>query len=155
MRFDGFFEYPTGGQRVESDFVLLEHWSDTQWRTLRSYTQQRRFRAGELVVGSGDNDRSLYIIVDGTLEVTVDARRTRRSPIRIQPGSLIGEVAFFDGLPRGADVRAVTDADLLRLRYEDFEVFSARHADLARDLLLELGRLLALRLRQTQELLGR
>jgi CRP/FNR family transcriptional regulator, cyclic AMP receptor protein len=87
--------------------------------------------------------------------VTVGGRRASRSPITIERGSLIGEVAFFAGLPRGADGRALTDADLLRLRYEDFEVFSARHPDLARELLLELGRLLALRLRQTQELLAR
>jgi CRP/FNR family transcriptional regulator, cyclic AMP receptor protein len=153
MTFHGFFEYPTIGLRPDTDFVLLDGWSDAQWQKLRSFTEHRRFRAGELVVGSGDSDRSLYIIVEGTLEVTVGGRHT--PPIAIHAGSLIGEVAFFDGLPRGADVRAVTDADLLRLSYEDFEVFSARHDDLARELLLELGRLLALRLRRSQERFGR
>lgn len=153
MKLDSYFEYPTDERRNDSDdFVLLERWSDAQWQALGSFGDHRRFRAGERVVSVGEVDRSLYIILGGALEVSFGGRRQRRTTL--EQGSLIGEVAFFDGLPRSADVRAVTDADLLCVSRQSFEVFAARHPDLARELLLELGRLLALRLRQAQELLG-
>jgi CRP/FNR family transcriptional regulator, cyclic AMP receptor protein len=152
VKFGSFFDYPTADQAEPAAFVLLKRWSDAQWRTLRAFSEQRRYRAGQIVISAGDADRSLYIVVEGALEVTVGRRHPRR--VTVAPGSLIGEVAFFDGQPRGADVRAATDVELLRLRPEDVEVFAAKHPSLGRDLLMELGKLLALRLRHTQELLG-
>lgn len=152
MKLESFFDYPSDDGRADSDFVLLEHWSDDQWRVLRSFTEYRRFRAGESVVSMGETDRSLHVVIEGTLEVLLGGRRPRRTTLGA--GSLIGEVAFFDGLPRTADVRAVTDADLLHLTPERFEVFAAKHPDLGRELLMDLGRLLALRLRQSYQLLG-
>ena len=71
-----------------------------------------------MVISAGEADRSLYIVVEATLEVTVGRRHPRR--VAIVPGSLIGEVAFFDGRPRGTDVRAASDADLDRLRSGDW-----------------------------------
>jgi CRP-like cAMP-binding protein len=66
------------------------------------------------------------------------------------PGSVLGEIAFFDGKPRSASVRALTDTELLRLSADAFEVLSTRHPDVGRKILLDLGRVLALRLRHTE-----
>ncbi|MCA1671302.1 MAG: cyclic nucleotide-binding domain-containing protein [Actinobacteria bacterium] len=65
-------------------------------------------------------------------------------------GSVFGELSFFDGRPRSALVRAVTDGQLLRLSFDAFEVLSAKEPVLARSVLLDLGRILAARLRSTQ-----
>jgi CRP-like cAMP-binding protein len=64
---------------------------------------------------------------------------------------LLGEIAFFDGGPRSATVRATTDGELLRLGIDDFERLSARHPELARALLLDLGRVLARRIRRIEQ----
>ena len=69
--------------------------------------------------------------------------------------SVTGEMAFLDGRPRAATIRALTDGDLLRLSFEAFEALSARHPELGRAILLDLGRILAARLRQANEVIAR
>jgi len=68
---------------------------------------------------------------------------------------VFGEQAFFDGLPRSASVRALSDGEVRSLTREAFAVLAAREPELARALLLDLGRILSLRLRQTSALVAR
>jgi CRP-like cAMP-binding protein len=71
----------------------------------------------------------------------------------IEQGSVFGEQSFFDGCP--ATVRALSDGELRSLTPEAFEVLAAREPDLARMILLDLGRILSLRLRSTSALAAR
>jgi CRP/FNR family transcriptional regulator, cyclic AMP receptor protein len=96
-------------------------------------------------VRAGDDDRALYLVLSGRLEALVGG-----SP-SIDPGSVFGELAFLDGLPRSATVRAVEDGEALRLSFDAFEVLAARHPELGRAILLDLGRIAALRLRRLTE----
>jgi CRP-like cAMP-binding protein len=64
-------------------------------------------------------------------------------------GTVVGEQTFLDGRPRSATIRALTDGALVRLSRESFDVLSAREPELARAILLDLGRILSLRLRRT------
>ena len=60
----------------------------------------------------------------------------------------MGEVALLDGKPRSATVRALNDGQTVRLSLEAFHVFAAREPELALEFLFELGRILAIELRQ-------
>lgn len=143
------FDYPDGQSAGGDEFVFLTHWSDEDWRILADYTETRRFRAREVLVRTGEPDRSLYILLSGRLEAVVgEGVRARRTPIG--EGALFGEIAFFDGRPRSADVRALTEGEVLRLGVEQFSALAARHPDVARDVLFDLGRLLASRLRRAE-----
>jgi len=66
-------------------------------------------------------------------------------------GTVFGEMAFFDREPRSATVQATTSGTALRLTREAFERLAAWRPVLARRMLLELGRVVALRLRWAQE----
>jgi CRP-like cAMP-binding protein len=148
-----FFDYPgeekQPAERVEPQ--LLPQWTERQWDTLLQFTETIRFRSGQRVVRAKDTDRSLLIVGEGRLEAHVPAGlAARRFPLR--PGSLIGEVAFFDGQPRSADVVAASDGELLRLDPAGFEEFAARHPGLARELLMALGQMLASRLRRAEQM---
>ena len=66
------------------------------------------------------------------------------------PGSVFGEVALFDGLPRSASVWAIKPTSLPRLRHDDLVAFTAQHMALANDLLFALGRVLAMRVRSNK-----
>jgi CRP/FNR family transcriptional regulator, cyclic AMP receptor protein len=96
-------------------------------------------------VRAGDDDRALYLVLSGRLQALVEGATA------IEPGSVFGELAFLDGLPRSATVRAVEDGEALRLSFDTFETLAARHPELGRAILLDLGRIAALRLRRLTE----
>jgi CRP/FNR family cyclic AMP-dependent transcriptional regulator len=134
-----FFDYP-GGQEQDrwaaEEVHFLADCSDDDWAVIRNHTELRLYRA-------------LYIVASGSLEVVMPrGRRGRASRMAtVDAGSVIGEMAFMDGKPRSALVRASTDVQLLRLGFDAFEVLAAKEPVLARTILLDLGRILAHRLR--------
>ena len=136
---------------VEAEYLLLPGWGDQEWQKLFAATTARPFKASEFVIQRGVNDRALYFVAAGTLEVGV----TYVDGVSICPiaktgvGSVIGEQSFFDGQPRSANVFAVTDGELLCLTREKFHRLSEAEPALVRDLLFALARILSLRLRHT------
>ncbi|HZQ34845.1 MAG TPA: cyclic nucleotide-binding domain-containing protein [Dehalococcoidia bacterium] len=153
MTFDRFFNIAEPEpERPAAPLLFLSEWSEAEWARLLAYAEQRPFRAGDLLIRAGEVDRSLLIIGAGTLDVFVpDGDLGVRLVGEVQPGEVIGEVAFFDGSPRSASVRAATDGEVRVLSREAFDVFAAYEPVLARTLLLELGRVLAVRLRAVEE----
>ena len=101
---------------------------------LLDYCETLRFRPGETVLAAGEDERALYVLADGRLDTAV-------AP------AVLGEAEFFSGLPRRTSATAETDGELLRMSFDAFEAMAAREPRLARELLVDLGRLMALRLR--------
>jgi CRP/FNR family cyclic AMP-dependent transcriptional regulator len=147
-----FFNYPN--EPVSSSpgnvDVLLADASDEDWATLLEHTRYRRFDPGGTVVMAGERDQSLYLILEGQLEVLAQHGRRYRRIASVGSGSVIGELSFFDGGARSAMVRAVTQAVLAELSPAEFEALAASNPVLARRLLFDLGRILAQRLRAAQ-----
>ena len=129
--------------------MLLPDWDDSHWDKLLAHTDRQFGNAGEVVIGSREADRTLYILIDGQLEVLSPQGHSIAS---IDARSVIGEQLFLDGLPRSADVVAVTDVALSRLSLTAFDAFAAEEPELGRDFLFDLARILSLRLRDTTEL---
>ena len=128
------------------DFVLLAERSEQDWATLIAAMKRVRFSAGEEVIKAGDVDRSLCLLVSGRLEVLAGASEDGALKAVDAP-TVVGEIAFLDGRPRSVTLRAVTDGELLRLPFEDFEALATQEPLLARAMLFDLGRILAARLR--------
>jgi CRP-like cAMP-binding protein len=129
--------------------VFLPQCDEEDWRRILRYCDRRRFRAGEDVVRSGDVDRSLLILESGVLDLVIAGEHGGERVLHaIEAPSVVGEVAFFDGGPRSGTLRAQTDGDLFRLGFAAFEALSAEMPALARAILLDSGRMLALRLRR-------
>jgi CRP/FNR family transcriptional regulator, cyclic AMP receptor protein len=151
-----FFDYPTAepedDDRAQSAQVLLPDASEPEWTTLLEFTQARRFGAGQSVLEAGGLGGSLYLLLEGTLEVvTPHSRFSRPRHIgRLEAGSMVGEVSFFDGEPRSMSIRALTSVVLAELTPEDLDNLFTEHPDLGRRLLMDLGRILAGRLRRAE-----
>lgn len=101
------------------------------------------YAPGEKVIRAGDLDRDLYFVQSGNLTawVTLDDEAPARLR-QIQPGAVVGEVAFCTGSPRTADVIADTDVELQVLRRKAFDDLRKNNPAVA----LELQELLATRL---------
>ena len=65
---------------------------------------ERRVDAGELIIGFGDSDPALFVLLSGELEV----RREGATLARLfEPGAIVGELSLLLGTPASADVIAV------------------------------------------------
>ena len=149
MRVSALFAYPTESTPeplVEPPF--LGHWTHGQWQKLLALTQTYRYGAGEWVIRQGSTERALYLVAFGRLEVvSVAGSPANQRRAIMEAGALIGEQSFLDGRSQPVDVRAMTEAEAVRLSFDAFERFAAREPTLARDLALAAGQLVSLRLR--------
>jgi len=148
-----FFDYPNEPPASSgTSQLLLADASDEEWATLMHHTRYRRFGPGDVVVTVGALDQSLYLVLEGQLEVLAEhGRRRYRRIALVDAGSVIGELSFFDGGARSALVRAVTPAVLAELSPAEFDSLAVADPALARRLLFDLGRILAQRLRLAQQ----
>lgn len=128
---------------------LLADATDQEWAAVLRHTRHRRFGPGEIVVQAGASDQSLYLVLEGEMEVLVPHGRRghNRRVASVGAGSVIGELSFFDAAAPSALVRTLTPALLAELTPADFELLAAASPSLARRLLFDLGRILAQRLR--------
>src|SRR5262245_59821081 len=136
------------GADTRGDALVIPGWGTSEWRTLFSYTTSVNLSAGSTLIRQEEAARAIYFLVAGVLEVAVTYGELALAPLRVvHPGSVVGEVAFFDAEPRSARVWAVEDSELLQLGTADYGRFAAAHLQRANDLLFGLGRLVAFRLR--------
>jgi CRP-like cAMP-binding protein len=147
MDTSSFFNYPTlAAEEAAPEAGILAARTEEDWELLLGYTETRRFRPGDWLIRAGEQDRALYLLSDGRLEAHVAGA----APRVIEAPATLGELAFLDGRPRGAGLLALTHGEAQRLSYEGFEALSAREPRLARDLLLDIGRIVATRLRKLE-----
>jgi len=77
---------------------------------------------GEKIVIQGERGDSLYIILAGIVLVSrTDEADNLHEVARLGPGDCFGEMALLAGIPRTANVTAVTGLSLLRLSRNEFE----------------------------------
>src|SRR3954466_5915281 len=124
----------------------------SDWATIFSYAEVRQVDEGLAVIQAGERDRALYLLTEGTVGVRLP--RDEGAFKTIDAPSVLGELAFFDGRPRSATLDAVTDVEVVRLDADAFERLSAQAPELAHAMLVDLGRVLALRLRMASEVIA-
>jgi hypothetical protein len=81
------------------------------------FTEECLIPSGEVFIRQGDQDDSLYIIVEGSASVIIDGV-VQDQPLTSK--AVIGELAMLTGEPRRASCQAKTTLLLLRLARDDF-----------------------------------
>jgi hypothetical protein len=104
--------------------------------------KERRFMAGETVTKEGAGGAALFVIDEGTADVTVGGERRGV----LGPGDFFGEIALIDEGARTATVTAATDLVCRGLTVWDFKPLVMQNPGLAWQLLQSLAR----RLREAQ-----
>ncbi|PWK59353.1 patatin-like phospholipase family protein [Roseicyclus mahoneyensis] len=100
---------------------------------------QQTVRRGDVLIAAGTSADAMYLVRTGRFRVARDGVDLAE----IGPGSVIGEIAFFTGQPRTADVIAARDSVVLRVRQQDYEALCRDNPGLARAISGELADRLA------------
>ena len=127
---------------------FLGNWDTSTWNKLIPYMKPRKFTSHEIVMGSQDAIPQIMVIEDGQLEALTPQGECIGT---YSKGSVVGEQVFFDHHQRMLDYRALTNVNLHCLYLEDFEEFSKKEPKLAQYMLMELGKILALKMRQNTQ----
>ncbi len=127
------------------EITFLADLSEVDWARIKKLVETRHFRTGDDLIRVGNKDDSFYILTNGEVEVVIGDKVLASIP----EGSVFGEISFFDGAPRSATIRSKTPGTAIRITKETFDTLAAWEPVIARKLLFDLGRILAMRLRWT------
>ena len=82
------------------------------------FEQSEKYKAGEVIIHEGEKNRDLYVLSEGTLEVSVSDKSKKIVVSEINPPEILGEISFLNGSPRTATVSAKTDVEMFILSYK-------------------------------------
>ena len=145
------FLHAAAEERPDRQLLVIPQWQDADWETFLSHARLLNVARGKVLIQEDASERVIYFVSSGLLEVTsVMSSQSMGTLAKVYPGSVVGELSFFDGRPRSAKVWSVADSELYRLDYDAFLQYADAHPRQACDLLMGIGRVVALRLRRTQ-----
>ena len=121
--------------------------NDSSAQLFRS-AASRRLQAGEALFVAGDPGDCCYRLEQGLLKVVITSPDGgERILAMLGPGTIVGELAMIDGLPRSSSIFAVRDCELSFISREQFDGCTKQHPEVYR----YLANVLAARLRGTDE----
>jgi CRP-like cAMP-binding protein len=110
-----------------------------------------RLKAGDTLFQTGDTGDGCYRLDKGLLKVSLISPQVRERIIAIlTPGTVVGDLAVIDRLPRSASVHALTNCELRRLSRAAFEQLAQEHPEIHQYLV----KLLAARLRRADDVIA-
>jgi alkyl hydroperoxide reductase subunit AhpC/uncharacterized protein (DUF924 family) len=113
--------------------------------------QTVKFNAGDKILSEGDAGDTAFLIIAGSVEVSVGEGSTAKSVATLCAGEVFGEMSLIDPWPRSATVRAVTDTECFVTTYDEFIAATKADAERAAEFMKTLVR----RLRQMNERVAR
>ena len=122
------------------------HLTTKQWELFGTYLQPFAVRQGQVVIEQNASDRTVYFVESGALTVHYEDDKGRLRLASVEPGSAVGEGAFFTRLPRNATVQAASACKLWSLSPIRFTELTNRQPQLAVEIALALGSLVSRRL---------
>jgi len=129
-----------------AEFPIFVAWPADSIAALSATVTRRGWTAGAMIFRRGDAGDHLLAIRSGRVRLSLASPQGREVVLSaIGPGSILGEMALIDGLPRSADARALQDTDCLALSRAGFHAVAQRHPDVA----LALAQHLCAMLRRT------
>lgn len=145
----GLFNYDDPSAACFADHTaILCDLTDAEWDVLIGYMERKLFPASTRIVKVGDDDHTLYLVVSGEVDLLVEGPKGPVRILTVTEGSTFGEVGFFDREPRSAHAIARGAVEVLALCPARLEQLVAWHPRLAHKLVMELGRVLSMRLRK-------
>jgi len=124
---------------------LVAGLSSADEQTLLALGSPRRYDRNARVFHEGDRSDFVVVVTAGRLKIVATTATGGESVLGIRgPGSLVGELAAFDGGPRTASAIALEPTETRVVAADDFRAFVAAHPGAA----LELIRMLMGRLRE-------
>ena len=108
------------------------------------------FKEDEEIFHENNNESSLYILVEGRVQVKVSLGPSEQATIHtILPGKLFGEFAFIDEQPRSATAVTVKNSNILKFERDAFFGLFGKNRNIGYIVMSNMCKIFARRIRQT------
>ena len=139
---------------VIRDSPLFRGMSNYEMRKAIVISELHEKSAGQLLVKEGTYGTSMYLILEGQVDVTRSAKGGQRRLATLGPGQIFGEIGFVKQIRRTADVKALTPVEALRFDYLKLEKDLKFFPFIIAKLNFNISRVLGERLAETNEKLS-
>ena len=131
------------------EFDLLVGFDAPELEIFRSRLEHVTIKRGERFIREGELDRTMYMLIRGSVSVKMHLAGGNRSKrlFTLGAGVVLGEIALLDGGPRSANVQADDDSEAYCLSYPNYEKLLVDHPQIAAKLLKNIALVLGHRLR--------
>lgn len=109
------------------------------------------FAAGSWLFHAGDKGSSMWILIDGAIDVVIEGTREHETLARLRKHNVLGELSLIEPDVRTAAAFAAEPTHALRIDYERFAELRERLNTAAHKVLRELSRVVCLRIRDVNE----
>ena len=93
-----------------SKIDLFKDFSEEMLQAITSSLHLQKFKPEEVLFNQGDDGESLFVLVEGLLEVSLQEEGKKKHLSFLRPGSFLGEMALLTGEKRSADVTSSTES---------------------------------------------
>ena len=126
-------------------FPIFSKIAPAKQKLLCFSSERLTYAAGQEIFHAGDVGDACYVVIDGSVEISVDRPKGPLILSVLGHNELIGEIAIFGHVPRTATATAKTRLEVLKISKELFYSVIRENPDAA----IELIRILSARLANT------
>lgn len=109
------------------------------------------FPAGTWLFHAGDKGSSMWILIEGAVDVVIEGTREHETLARLRKHNILGELSLIEPDVRTAAAFAAEPTRALRIDYDRFSELRERLNTAAHKVLRELSRVVCLRIRDVNE----
>ncbi|MBP6850083.1 MAG: cyclic nucleotide-binding domain-containing protein [Rhodoferax sp.] len=126
-------------------FPIFSKITPAKQKLLCFSSERLTYAAGQEIFHAGAVGDACYVVIEGTIEISVDLPKGPLVIGTMGSNEIIGEIAIFGHVPRTATATAKTRVEVLRISADLFRSVIRENPDAA----IELIRILAARLANT------
>ena len=141
---------------------IFRNLAEDQIRKILKISREVTFSEGEFIMREGEEGDTLYIILEGTVEVVKslvrgegDEEEDRQNKVftRLDASghAVFGEMALLETMRRTATIHTVTKCRFYEIKKDDFLSLAEADHELGFRILLNLARIVSARLRKADE----
>lgn len=110
-------------ENYPAPFRVLEGLDQSEVDAIVSATTRRKFASGEVLCRQGEDGKSMYFIVSGRVQISVE-KSSEPKPVVLNtlgPGQHFGEMSMLNRSPRTATAMAIMETEVAKLDHDDFQ----------------------------------
>jgi CRP/FNR family cyclic AMP-dependent transcriptional regulator len=133
------------------DHPLFVDLSDPELAVIAAVADEKRLPEGTTVFLENMPGESMFIVKMGRIRISKKVDGAERVLLTLGPSDVFGEMALFDGGPRGATARVAEPSEVLIIKRSDVMALAEKEPRAVLKLVLAVGRAFVGRLREQGE----